>query len=47
MRLNWPFFTVCLVGLIALGACAAPTATSPTVEAPSTLFQLIEFYSPL
>ena len=47
MRPNWLYFGVCLVVLIAFGACAAPIATSPTVHAPGTSFQLIEFYSPL
>ena len=36
-----------LVGLIALSACVAPIATSPTVDTPSGPLQLIEFYSPL
>ena len=47
MRLNWHFISVCLVGLIALSACVAPNATSPTVDTPSGTLQLIEFYSPL
>ena len=47
MRPNVFFFSVCLVSVIALGACVAPIATSPTVDSPSTSFQLIEFYSPL
>ena len=47
MRLNRLFFGVCLVGLMALGACVAPIATSPTVDTPSGPLQLIEFYSPL
>lgn len=47
MRPNVFFLGVCLVSLIALGACVAPIATLPTVDSPSTSFQLIEFYSPL
>ena len=47
MRPTLFFFGVCVVGLIALGACAAPIATLPTVRSPVNSFQLIEFYSPL
>ena len=47
MRPNLFFLGVFLVSLIALGACDAPIATTLTVDAPSTSFQLIEFYSPL
>lgn len=47
MRPNLLFLGVFLVSLIALGACAAPIATAPTVDVSSTSFQLIEFYSPL
>ena len=47
MRHDTFYLKVCLISFLVLGACAAPIATSPTVQAPGTSFQLIEFYSPL